>query len=70
MSIQLPKYRVAGETGPDHRKSFRVEVVVSGTVAARGSGLTKKAAEQKPARHALRQLEKLLARLSLTGSSH
>ncbi len=64
VGVPLPKYRVAGESGPDHRKSFRVEVVIQGRVAARGSGLTKKAAEQKAARHALRQLERVLERLS------
>src|SRR6185369_14597388 len=28
----LPDYRVSGEAGPDHRKVFSVEVVVSGEV--------------------------------------
>lgn len=64
VGLPLPKYRVAGESGPDHRKSFRVEVVIQGRVAARGSGPTKKAAEQKAARQALRHLEKVLERLS------
>ena len=49
----LPVYRLAGELGPDHRKMFEVEVVVSGTIVARGSGRSKKEAEQKAARLAL-----------------
>ena len=50
------EYRVVNESGPDHRKSFRVEVVVSGTVLARAEGGSKKKAEQQAAAQALLEL--------------
>ena len=49
-------YIVASETGPDHQKLFTVEVVLDGESAARGVGLTKKAAEQAAARQALERV--------------
>jgi ribonuclease-3 len=52
------EYRLAGESGPDHHKSFLVEVWVNGEAMASGEGSTKKEAEQKAARRALEQLEK------------
>jgi len=48
----LPEYRIAAEAGPDHRKLFTVELVVSGEVLASASGKTKKEAEQEAARGA------------------
>jgi len=56
-----PLYVVKGESGPDHRKRFTVEVRVStnGSAAralARGTGTTKKKAEQEAARRALEKL--------------
>jgi ribonuclease-3 len=52
----LPQYRVAGEVGPEHRKMFHVEVLVSGEVIAQGAGRTKKDAEQDAAKAALEKL--------------
>ena len=52
----LPEYRVASEAGPDHRKAFTIEVVVSGEVLGSATGKTKKEAEQDAARLALAQL--------------
>src|SRR5262245_29277470 len=52
----LPEYRVSGEAGPDHRKTFSVEVVVEGVVLGAASGKAKKEAEQEAARLALDQL--------------
>ena len=52
----LPEYRLAGETGPDHRKVFSVEVVVNGEVLGTASGNAKKEAEQEAARLALDRL--------------
>ena len=49
----LPEYRVSGETGPDHRKMFSVDVIVAGTVLGSASGKAKKEAEQEAARLAL-----------------
>lgn len=53
---QLPEYRVASETGPDHQKQFEVEVWVRGEQAGRGVGRSKKEAEQKAAKEALSKL--------------
>jgi len=57
-----PEYEVKAESGPDHRKRFLVEVVVSGSpdqpaVTAQGTGTTKKRAEQEAARVAYLQLQ-------------
>jgi ribonuclease-3 len=53
----LPEYRVSGVTGPDHRKIFNVEVVVSGEVLGAAAGKAKKEAEQEAARLALVRLD-------------
>jgi ribonuclease III len=49
-------YHVIAESGPDHQKTFRVEVRIAGQVTAIGSGRTKKEAEQSAAVAALIQL--------------
>jgi ribonuclease-3 len=53
----LPEYRVSGEAGPDHRKTFSVEVIVNGEVLGTATGRAKKEAEQEAARLALAKLE-------------
>jgi len=53
---QPAEYRLAGETGPDHQKKFRVEVWVKGELMSGAEGTTKKEAEQKAARSALDKL--------------
>ncbi len=53
---QLPDYRVVSETGPDHQKQFTVELYVKGEVHGRGIGKSKKEAEQKAAKEALKNL--------------
>ena len=58
----VPVYQVKGESGPDHRKQFLVEVRLKvadgepGKALARGKGSTKKHAEQDAARRALERL--------------
>ena len=52
----LPVYRLAGEVGPDHRKSFVVEVMVDGEAVAKAEGRSKKEAAQLAARAALERL--------------
>jgi ribonuclease-3 len=52
----LPIYRLAGEVGPDHRKSFVVEVVVEGSAVATAEGRSKKEAAQAAAKAALDRL--------------
>jgi ribonuclease III len=54
---QPAEYRLAGETGPDHQKTFRVEVWVKGECLSGAEGTTKKEAEQKAARSALEKLQ-------------
>ena len=54
--LGTPIYRVVEETGPDHRKRFHVQVIVSGDDVASGSGATKRGAHQVAARLALETL--------------
>jgi|HubBroStandDraft_3_1064219.scaffolds.fasta_scaffold07265_3 ribonuclease-3 len=49
-------YHVIAESGPDHQKTFRVEVRIAGQTPAMGLGRTKKEAEQSAAIAALIQL--------------
>ena len=44
------KYRVLKETGPDHKKFFKVEAAITGHASAFGTGFTKKEAQQAAAR--------------------
>jgi ribonuclease-3 len=61
--LGTPVYRVKGESGPDHRKRFIVEVCLHGEgmepgePLARGAGSTKKLAEQDAARRAFEGLK-------------
>jgi ribonuclease III len=49
----LPAYRLVAETGPAHRRTFDVEVVVEGQSLARAEGRSKKEAAQAAAKAAL-----------------
>ena len=51
------EYKLAAEIGPDHQKTFEVEVWVNGSCMASGQGSTKKEAEQRAAGVALERLE-------------
>jgi ribonuclease III len=53
---QLPAYQVAQSSGPDHDKSFVVEVKLGNRILGSGSGKTKRAAEMEAARLAWLQL--------------
>ena len=46
-------YVVTGESGPDHDKSFSVEVHLNSNIIGRGTGKSKKQAEQAAAKEAL-----------------
>lgn len=50
------EYRVINEYGPDHDKTFEVEVLLNGKVLARGKGKSKKHAEMNAAENALNNL--------------
>ena len=54
--LRVPTYRVADVTGPDHRRTFHVDVVVEDEVFAQGEGQSIKRAEQHAARLALDRL--------------
>jgi len=51
-----PRYRVVAQTGPDHEKVFEVELDLRGEILGRGSGRSKKDAEQLAARQGLEAL--------------
>jgi ribonuclease-3 len=53
----LPEYVVVGEAGPDHHKTFHVEVRVGGKPLADAVGRSKKEAEQEAAQRALENLK-------------
>lgn len=48
-----PRYEVEKTSGPEHGKKYHVRVLLQGEVWGRGSGLSKKDAEQAAARKAL-----------------
>ena len=53
---QVISYALVGESGPDHDKQFLVEVSLNGRVVGKGSGSSKKRAEQDAARAAMEEL--------------
>lgn len=59
--LPAPRYETVATRGPEHRKSFTVELWVGGQCLGRGHGATKKAAEQQAARQALDRLPLLAA---------
>lgn len=54
------KYELAEESGPDHDKTFRVELYVNGQREAEGVGKTIKSAEQSAAEMALKGRENVI----------
>ncbi|MDO8644221.1 MAG: ribonuclease III [bacterium] len=54
---QAPRYRLAREYGPDHDKTFEVNLFVQEKIYGVGTGKNKKEAEQEAARMALEQIE-------------
>jgi ribonuclease-3 len=51
-----PSYMIVGTSGPEHDKTFRVEVYAADKVLAMGEGRNKQAAEQVAAKEALAAL--------------
>lgn len=49
---QTPSYELISAEGPDHQKSFHVQVVFQGQVLGQGVGLSRKEAEQEAAKEA------------------
>ena len=54
---QVLAYRMVGEEGPDHDKTFATEVLLNGKVIGKGVGHSKKESEQAAARAAVKILE-------------
>jgi ribonuclease-3 len=52
-----PVYRVVDELGPDHKKTFVIQVLINEEVIAEASGRTKKEAQQSAARIALKKIK-------------
>ena len=57
-SGQELSYRLISEEGPDHDKKFVVEAIIGNASYGKGTGRTKKGAEQEAAYHTLLQLRK------------
>jgi ribonuclease-3 len=52
----LPRYRIKREKGPQHKKTFEVEVFIKDILYGSGKGKSKKEAEQKAAEAGLKKL--------------
>jgi ribonuclease-3 len=52
----VPRYILVNQEGPDHDRTFTVDVVISGTRRGTGSGKNKKEAEQAAAYQAIQSL--------------
>jgi ribonuclease-3 len=57
LGLPQPRYIIAKENGPEHAKTFVVEVRVGSTFSARGEGPSKKAAGQGAAKSILESLK-------------
>ena len=53
---ELVSYEVVDERGPPHERTFQISAIVSGSEVGRGTGRSKKDAEQEAARTALKAL--------------
>jgi ribonuclease-3 len=56
----MPRYEILVEEGPDHQKKFTIAVLAKGRRMGKGEGLTKKEAEQRAAKMALENIDKIL----------
>lgn len=55
-NLPAPAYKTITSTGPDHKRSFVIEVLSEGSSLAKAKGHSKKIAEQKAAQKALKSL--------------
>jgi ribonuclease-3 len=53
----IPRYNILKEEGPDHNRTFTIEVIVGGEQRGIGIGRNKKEAEQNAAREALEAMK-------------
>ncbi len=56
--LNIPKYDIIGETGPQHAKQFTVQVSIGGKILGYGTGKTKKSAEQLAAKEAITKIKR------------
>ena len=61
LGLPLPEYRVVEESGPDHEKAFLVELLWDGEAFSQGNGPSKREAQRKAAKEALKKLGRLPA---------
>jgi ribonuclease III len=61
LGLPLPEYRVVDESGPDHEKAFVVELSWDGAPFSYGHGSSKREAQRKAAKEALKKLGRLPA---------
>ncbi len=54
---EVVAYRLLSKSGPDHNPHFEVEAIYKGEVIGRGSGKTRKSAEQEAAKEALGNID-------------
>ena len=52
----VPKYTVVDESGPDHKKEFRINVEIGTDIKGHGVGSNKKLAEQAAAREIIKKM--------------
>ena len=61
LGLPLPEYRIVDEYGPDHEKIFVIQVFWNGEAFAYGRGSSKREAQRKGAKEALKKLGRLPA---------
>lgn len=52
-----PVYEMIGSSGPDHKKEFEIAILLNGELITKGKGKSKKEAQQKAAKLALKELK-------------
>ncbi len=67
--LRPPVYSVIRESGPDHRKEFEVEVTLEGRLVGRGTGRSKKMAEQAAAQEAMSVLPRFMKNIYNSANS-
>lgn len=63
----VPKYSTVDAKGPEHAKTFIVQIEVGGVILGKGSGSNKKIAQQRAAREAVEKYDKEMILSSLKG---
>lgn len=56
LKLGTPRYRVVQISGPDHARTYEMEVEIDGDIKGRGTGSSKNVAEREAAKDALKNL--------------